>query len=348
MPGILRFFLSILVVFSHLSGAHSASHFGYYAVRAFFVLSGLMLTKSLNETYSFDFYRFYVNRLLRILPLYALVCGITMLVIRCLPAQAAAFMPRWAFHEDPDSILHNFLLLPLAFGNLQLRYVEPAWSLAVELVMYFLLWVGISRSPKLALICLVLGAAYHAILLVAGASFDDRYFSIASAVLSYAVGAMVYFHYESLSRNLRLGAAAAILWFCNAVFGYLLWGEHVLDIGFYANILLFALAAPYLLDLRLSQHWRSHDATLGHLSYPVFLTQWLAGFAGYLMLADFEGRGVVLFYVSMPFVVVMAAALYKANDLIIEPGRKRVREACNPLRDFRWANPWSTRVQAAE
>ncbi len=110
-------------------------------------------------------------------------------------------MPRWAFHEDPDSILHNFLLLPLAFGDLQLRYVEPAWSLAVELVMYFLLWVGISRSPKLALICLVLGAAYHVVLLVAGANFNDRYFSIASAVLSYAVGAMVYFHYESLSRR---------------------------------------------------------------------------------------------------------------------------------------------------
>jgi peptidoglycan/LPS O-acetylase OafA/YrhL len=59
-----------------LSGAHSASHFGYYAVRAFFfVLSGILLTKSLHETYSFDFYRFYINRLLRILPLYALVCG---------------------------------------------------------------------------------------------------------------------------------------------------------------------------------------------------------------------------------------------------------------------------------
>ncbi len=83
MPGILRFFLSILVIFSHLSGAHSASHFGYYAVRAFFVLSGIVLTKSLNETYSFDFYRFYINRLLRIVPLYALVCGITIVVIHC-------------------------------------------------------------------------------------------------------------------------------------------------------------------------------------------------------------------------------------------------------------------------
>lgn len=348
MPGILRFFLSILVIFSHLSGAHSASHFGYYAVRAFFLLSGIVLTKSLHETYSFDFYRFYINRLLRILPLYALVCGITIGVIHWLPAQTAAFMPRWAFHEDPNSILHNFLLLPLAFGDLQLRYIEPAWSLAVELVMYFLLWVGISRSPKLALICLVLGAAYHAVLLAAGASFDDRYFSIASAVLSYAVGAMVYFHYESLSRNLRLGAAAAILWFCNTVFGYLLWGERVLDIGFYANILLFALAAPYLMDLRLPQQWRNHDAILGHLSYPVFLAQWLAGFAGYLLLANFEGRGVALFYVSMPFVVAMAAVLYKANEMIVEPGRKRVREASNPLRKLGLTYPLRARVQTAE
>lgn len=50
----------------------------------------------------------------------------------------------------------------------------------------------------------------------------------------------------------------------------------------------------------------------------------------------------------MPLVVAMAAVLYKASDLIIEPGRRRVREAWNPPRDLDWAPPWRTRVQAAE
>jgi peptidoglycan/LPS O-acetylase OafA/YrhL len=326
MPGMLRFFLSILVVFSHLSGAHSADHFGYFAVRAFFVLSGLILTKSLHETYSFEFYRFYVNRLLRILPLYALVCALTFAAIAALPQEAGAFMPRWGFRESPQEILQNFMLLPLATGDLHLRFIEPAWSLAVELVMYYFLWLGMARSEKMAWMCLGFGAAYHIVLLINGASFNDRYFSVASAFFAYGLGVLTYFHYDRLSRNARLGAACAILWFCNTVFGGMIWGGRLLDAGFYANTLLFALAAPWLLELRLPQRLRAHDAILGHLSYPVFLVQWLGGFVGYLLLSHFEGRGVALFYVSLPFILVMAVPLWMLNEILVEPARKSIRQ----------------------
>jgi peptidoglycan/LPS O-acetylase OafA/YrhL len=341
MPGILRFFLSILVVFSHLSGDHGADHFGYFAVRAFFVLSGLILTKSLHETYSFEFYRFYINRLLRILPLYAVVCAMTFAAIAAMPDQAAEFMPRWAFRASAEEILQNFLLLPLASGELQLRFIEPAWSLAVELVMYYFLWLGMARSQKMAMLCLGFGGAYHVALLINGASFNDRYFSIASAFLSYAAGAMAYFHYDWLAKNVRLGAACAILWFCNTVFGYFVWGEHVLDFVFYANILLFTLAAPWLLELRLPERLREHDAILGHLSYPVFLVQWLGGFVGFLLLSHFEGRGVALFYVSLPFILAMAVPLWMLNEIVVEPARKSIRQPEYGERGLRGAKPFA-------
>lgn len=325
MPGILRLFLSLLVVFSHLSGAHSADHFGFYAVRSFFILSGIVLTKSLHETYAFDFHRFYANRLLRIVPLYALVCMITIVVIRLLPLQAGYFMPRWAFEQRADAVLQNFILLPLANGELQLRYIEPAWSLAVELVMYFFLWLGMARNIKIAAACFAVGAAYHVALLVQGADFSERYFPIAAAIFSYSAGVMIHFHYDRLAKNTRLGATCAVLWFCNTVFGYLVWGEHVLDFGFYANTLLFGLAAPFMLEFRLSEKLRERDALLGHLSYPVFLVQWLGGFAAFLLLENFEGRGVLLFYVALPIILVMAMLLHKANELMIEPLRKGLR-----------------------
>src|SRR6266581_4208332 len=98
MPGILRFFLSTLVVFSHLSGIEAGGHWGYFAVRSFFILSGFVLTKSLHETYKFNFLPYYGNRLLRIMPLYLFVCAITILVIAAFPEQAGDFMPRWSFN----------------------------------------------------------------------------------------------------------------------------------------------------------------------------------------------------------------------------------------------------------
>ena len=44
MFGGVRLFLAFLVVLSHLVGTEYFQHFGYYAVRAFFVLSGFLLT----------------------------------------------------------------------------------------------------------------------------------------------------------------------------------------------------------------------------------------------------------------------------------------------------------------
>ena len=331
MPGILRFFLSMLVVFSHLSGAHSADHVGFYAVRAFFLLSGLLLTKALHETYQFDFFRFYSNRLLRIVPLYLLICVVTHVVIRLAPTQAGDFMPRWAFADNSGAMLQNFLLLPLASGYLKLRYLEPAWSLAVELIMYLFLWIGVSRNEKTAILCLSFGLAFHLVELASGSSFAVRYFSLPSALLSYGAGALLYFRYEAFAKRRTLGAAAAALWLANLVLGWRLWGEHVLDIGYYLNTLLFLVAAPFLLEPKLSSVLRGHDAVLGQLSYPVFLVQWLAGFVGYLVLDGAEGRGVFLFYLCLPVTLAMAAALTLINDMAIEPLRRRLRGRISPL-----------------
>jgi peptidoglycan/LPS O-acetylase OafA/YrhL len=54
MFGILRFFLAYLVVLSHIVGSPYLSHFGFYAVRGFFVLSGFIMTAALNDVYHFN------------------------------------------------------------------------------------------------------------------------------------------------------------------------------------------------------------------------------------------------------------------------------------------------------
>ena len=76
MFGTLRFLLAYLVILSHLVGSDYVVHFGFYAVRGFFVISGLLMTAALNEAYGFDGLRFWVNRALRLLPPYYLVCAL--------------------------------------------------------------------------------------------------------------------------------------------------------------------------------------------------------------------------------------------------------------------------------
>ena len=101
MTGTFRFVLALIVVFSHLAGARHTAHMGFYAVRAFFVLSGFVMTSALNEVYGRDGLRFWSNRFLRLLPPYYAVCLATALAIGLCPEHAAAFLPRWGFAMTP-------------------------------------------------------------------------------------------------------------------------------------------------------------------------------------------------------------------------------------------------------
>ena len=113
MFGTFRLFLALLVVVGHLVDHEPFAHFGYYAVRVFFILSGFVLTGALNEVYQFDATRFAVNRLLRLVPIYYVVCAATLAVISRLPEAAFVFTPRWNPDFGALDVVLNLLILPL-------------------------------------------------------------------------------------------------------------------------------------------------------------------------------------------------------------------------------------------
>lgn len=144
MFGLYRTALAILVVAGHLG---PVSNVGPYAVFAFYVLSGYLMTAILHKDYGYGpggFARYLVNRGLRILPMYWLAVLVSLLLLALLGEQASR-----AYHSEMGLVvsavdLVRNLVLVLDIGT-PTRWVPPAWALTVELFFYLLMGLGLSR-----------------------------------------------------------------------------------------------------------------------------------------------------------------------------------------------------------
>lgn len=327
MSGALRLLLAVLVILSHFAGDPYYKHFGYYAVRVFFILSGYAITAALNDVYVFDLKRFWANRALRLLPLYYLVLAATLATILALPAETARFSKDWANPTLPDLWL-NLALIPMMDWTHAFRLVMPAWSIAVEILMYGYLSVGFARKKSYASMLFALAVAFHAITVVSGDGWDTRYFGPQSATLGFSVGALIYFlRKESLLRvPPRAILPVLMLWIANmAAGGWLLSDEYARLEGFYVNTVTGAVLVAALVDWRPAEALRRGDGYLGELAYPVFLCHWLTGFAVALAFFEPDARGTGFAAATVVASVMVAVLMAAANGRWIEPLRRKVR-----------------------
>lgn len=330
MFGVLRFLLAYLVILSHLVGTDYVAHFGFYAVRGFFVISGLLMTAALNEAYAFDARRFWLNRALRLLPPYYLVCLLTLVAIAVAPAQAADYLKFWRGPHLGD-LLANTTILPLQLTYTSFRLVPPYWSVAIEIDMYLLLFLVVSRRMEWAVLALVAGLSFQLTWVFDSMNWSINYFTAPAAIFPFAVGALLYFLRQ---RNLwvaspRLGAGAFVAWLCNMLAGGAALPEtHIFGVGFFLDTLCFAVAVSALSGLqkhRVSPAVARIDQTLGEWSYLAFLVHWLCSFAVASVLPESEQRGWLLLFATTPLVLVACAGFAVFNRKTIEPWRDSVR-----------------------
>ena len=321
----------MIVVLSHLVGGHYFAHMGFYAVRAFFVLSGFVMTSALNDVYGHDGFRFWSNRLLRLLPPYYVVCLATAIAIRLSPDHAAAFLPRWGFAMTSSEFAQNLALAPMAFDALHFRLVPPAWSIAVEMMMYFMLYIGVARSLPGALLGFTMGVAFHCAWLSAGASFDDRYFTPGSALSEFFARSSALFPPQERPKEDQHRVRQR---WCSPA------GSSIcLPRGLCSPTVMRSTRA--FTSTSCSRLWSSFfcpisvqdngsgslDAALGNLSYPVFLCQWLGGFIVYLMWSQGQPRSWQLALAALPIILLLSVALAWTHHLLVEPLRSRIRGA---------------------
>lgn len=330
MTGSFRFFLALSVVISHLSGPSYCEHIGYYSVRSFFILSSYAMTAALHERYRFDAKSFWLNRFLRLGPTYVAACLLTFLAVEIFPLQSASFMPRWGFPATFADIVQNLLVIPIIFfGPDQFIFIEPAWSLSIEIMMYGVLFLLVARSPAFAFCGFALGFYLHLVATLNATPFDQIYFSVNGPIMSFAIGALAYF-WRRQSKSPIPPVVAVLtggLWMVNFFAeGVLAPTNYPMGAGFYFNIVLTTPLVVALSEIKTGPVLARMDRLLGDLSYPIYLVQWLGGFAGYMLLTSPALRGWELLFASIAPILLIAGALAWLQSLYVEPLRTKIRQ----------------------
>jgi peptidoglycan/LPS O-acetylase OafA/YrhL len=335
--GLLRLILAAAVVFAH-TPLHTALTGGRLAVEAFFMISGFYVALVLERNYRRPS-DFYVNRYLRLAPIYVAVAAASLaswllMGIKPFPESAAPFselspsavgflvatnatlffQDMTMFMCDGSHGLHwvsDFRACdPPLYGAL---LIPQAWSLGVEIAFYALApWLLRLRGSWLVAIC-VASVAVKAGLFVAGFRHDPwdyRFFP--SELCLFLAGSLAYrwrgrFAWLGEARRPRLkviGVIAFALAFSRLPFGG---GLHWLFLGG----LFFSL--PALLRFSSDHAW---DRRIGEVSYPLYLSHVLV--IGWLHHAS-SGLGEWSFsLLALVTAFVLSYALYRLVDIPME------------------------------
>jgi len=341
--GIVRLALALIVVAAHAQSYLPGLGFmnAFQAVNVFFIVSGFYMALILNERYvrPGDTRRFYVNRAVRLFPVYwfglvLALCAQMATTGQALKPQIDALTPLgWIF-----AIVSNLLIvgqeLPYTFclpvteaapclDPVAASLNPPAWSIAVEIAFYALA-PFLVRDPRRIAGMILVGVAYFwAVRWVPASSLPDgvfapradavwvRYYTLPSSFVFFGIGAFAYHMGRSSpiqgeNYGLCVLVAVAVLTIDPIMPGW--------------SILLTAIAVPALFHL--TKHV-SFDRKIGDLSYPVYILHFPV-----LVVArhHFAGSPDAIFYATIVGTLI-ASVLIK---LAIEDNVERLRALIRP------------------
>lgn len=333
MFGAYRVFLALLVVLNHLAGAHEI---GRYAVFGFYILSGYLMTYIMQRNYGYSLAgvkRYFVNRFLRIYPMYWIACLISLVLIGMLgAAYTKHFDAGMYFPMHWRDMSKNVLII---FSNMSRpKLTPPAWALTVELFFYLGIGFGFSRYRKLTLLWFFGSLCYTLVVNILGWSWEYRYFTIYAGSLPFSTGALI-FHYREWLTGLHsrylgwpgMPVVYAVLVVANWAASYA-WGLPD-SWPFYANYLLCALMTLALMDKSLLI-WAKPglDKALGDLSYPIYLIHYQVGLAvmaiGDHLDIGLERPSLFLAVISIPVIILAAWLIATMIERPLELLRRKI------------------------
>ncbi len=327
MFGTYRLFLALCVASMHFGGADFV---GCYAVFGFFVLSGYLMSLTLNKQYlpaPNGRFRFLLNRALRIYPLYWLTVIVAAAYLLLYPSTGNIYMP-----HDWQHWLSN--ITTLGMSSVDGQYHIPnlnsvAWSLSSEIIFWCVLAVLWPSRARIYAFCAI-AVFYTAYLMAAHGiyHFVVRYVNPLAAALPFAMGTVVYLLREKgVHLSARSGMPAIVVLVLAMFAGAQVFNNVILD-GWYGVMLLNAFVILYLAGVKLEKGWLPElDRWCGDISYPFFISHWLVGIVLHNhVLKDMPQNSWEFFMWYFPVAIAVGAVLHYVVVVPLEQLRRKVRE----------------------
>jgi peptidoglycan/LPS O-acetylase OafA/YrhL len=294
--GTIRTILAIIVVFAHSYGMISFG--GVVAVQSFYIISGFLISYIIVEKKAYpNLLDFYVNRYLRLFPVYIVVASITLLVYFIYQ-----YLDFFKVYATGDSRLIAYLILTNLFiflqdiamflstvqGHLSFAtnfresdvpifaglLVPQAWSLGVELSFYIIAPFVLPRRWAI-FILLFLSLCVRAWLIHLGLAFKDpwgyRFFP--SELAFFLIGALshqILLKYAINAEKKTNGAASTVV---TIAIIFLISIFSLIDVNRFFKAFLFlgifALSIPFIFVF---QSKFKLDQKMGELSYPIYIS----------------------------------------------------------------------------
>ena len=265
--GTCRLILASLVAMSHLWDG-MVHGYAAYAVWAFFVLSGFLMTLILTTKYGFsaEGLRTYAfNRFMRIFPLYWLAAIVGLVTLWYQGRHGISLQQingEFYWPQSFEQWLHVITLFPgFQRGGLP---VPVSNALAIEVGFYMLMPL-MARSRSTAWFALVIAAILNLKLGIVGESFAQRYATFLPCMLPFAAGALACHYREALSR-FNMPWTSTVAWLLHGLLWLVVppWPWHW---GLYVSLVL----SVWMVVSLYSQPSGRVDRMLGDMSYPVYL-----------------------------------------------------------------------------
>ncbi|ADY73950.1 acyltransferase 3 [Desulfurobacterium thermolithotrophum DSM 11699] len=310
--GYLRFLLAYLVLLSHIGFRIGGLNPGVFAVVIFYILAGHVVTHLLYDIFwnkGKTVLTFYIDRVLRIFPLYLFVSSLTILFLLLTSFGNPEFKAL--------NLINNLLIVPLNYY----MYIEkdliiltsthppwwlipPAWSLGTELQVYMLL-PFLLRFPKIGTFFFFFSLCIYSIANLNIIHSDYfAYRLIVGVLFIFMLGSLIQKIATNRARKYEIAAVIATYLFCVIWFSYFVLIKHLYGAYTRETLLGIIVGLPIVYVAVKSKVRLPFNRTLGNLSYGVFLSHFLA-----IWILEYLGlpKGGLLFVIEVSVLSVIIA-----------------------------------------
>jgi len=278
MLGYLRFFLATLVLLTHTGIRFHDFNFGIAAVVSFYMLAGLVVCGLLSKMFPEGgpvYFRFYVERLLRIFPTYLFI--FTLVCIFLIISQYG----RTEFNLV--KLINNILIIPInyfmIFDNWILTepkslIIPPAWSLGLELQAYVILPFIVYYKPVKIIVSIVSLLVFIAACLGIVNTNYAGYMLLPGVMFIFVLGTLIFKTYLNESELDKFDIYFPIITYITLIILLVILGIQNEFLVNYATDVIFGvlIGYPVIIYMVKSDRKMPLNALFGELSYGIFLS----------------------------------------------------------------------------